>query len=269
MNNKNIKTNAGDEDSARFRDKTKEHYDDVKDNYEEGMRNMAEYRAYCQDPVILKGVGDLRGKSLLDLGCGNGEYTRKFRNAGADPVVGSDLSQGMIDLALSREEKEPLGIEYSVDDLYNLKETRTFDIVTAVHLIHYMRHPVDVESGLRSIYSRIREGGKFVTFMANPTFDLGSHDPQDSKTKMGYYFTKADPENGGEFNFHPGGFDHINLVFYRWHQNFMEELARKTGYSKVEWMEPFVSEEGLAKYGEEYFENHITNPQGKLLILYK
>lgn len=269
MSDKNNETNLENENSARYRDQTKEQYDDVKDIYEEGMRNMAEYRTYCQDPVIFKGVGNLHGKSLLDLACGNGEYTRKFKVAGADPVVGLDLSQGMIDLAVAHEEKEPLGIEYSVDDLYELKESRTFDIVTAVHLLHYMRHEIDVERALRRIYSLINDGGKFVTFMANPTFDINRHDPKDSKTKMAYYFTKADPENGGEFHFYPGGFDHIKLVFYRWHQSFLEELTKKIGYSAIEWMEPFVSKEGLEKYGEAYFENHINNPQGKLLVLYK
>jgi ubiquinone/menaquinone biosynthesis C-methylase UbiE len=269
MEDEHLKSNIGSQDSASFRDETKELYDDIKDFFEEGMRNMAEYRLYCQDPIIFKGVGDLKGKSLLDLACGNGEYTRKFRLAGADPVIGSDLSQGMIDLALGHEETEPLGIEYIVDDVYNMKENRTFEVVTAIHLLHYMRHEVDLERALRSIYTLIKDGGKFVTLMANPEFDLSKHDPQDSKTKMGYYFTKADPQNGGEFNFYPGGFDHIKLVFYRWHQSFIEKLAEKIGYSTVDWMEPFVSEAGLAKYGKEYFANHINNPQAKLLILRK
>ena len=264
MSDNNSKT-----DSARFRDETKAQYDDVKDIYEEGMRNMAEYRTYCQDPVIFKGIGDPTNQSLLDLACGNGEYTRKFRTAGANPVCGSDFSQGMIELAIAQEQKEPLGIEYSIDDLYNLKETRTFDVVIAVHLIHYMRHESDVERALRSIYTLIRKGGKFVTFMANPNFDLNKHDPHDSKTKMGYYFTKADPENGGEFNFYPGGFDHIKVVFYRWHQSFIEQVAKRVGYPRVKWMQPYVSAEGLARHGEEYFQNHISNPQGILLVLYK
>jgi toxoflavin synthase len=99
MSAKEIISNVGNEDSAQFRDETKQHYDDVKDIYEEGMRNMWEYRTFCQDPVIFKGIGDLTRKSLVDLACGNGEYTRKFKIAGASIVVGSDLSQGMVDLA--------------------------------------------------------------------------------------------------------------------------------------------------------------------------
>jgi len=168
-----------------------------------------------------------------------------------------------------KKKKEPIGIEYTVDDLYNLKETRQFELVTAIHLIHYMRHEDDVERCLRSICTLVKPGGRFITMMANPTFDLSIHDPQDSKRKFGYYFVRADPENGGEFNFRPGGFDHIHVTFYRWHMSFIEATCLKVGFHRVEWIEPFVSDEGLAKYGVEYFENHRRNPQAKCFIAYK
>ena len=73
----------------------KEKYDEVQRDgrYEEGMARMAVYHRYCQDPVIFRALGDVRGKSLLDLACGDGFYTRRFRSeCGADPVVGIDLS---------------------------------------------------------------------------------------------------------------------------------------------------------------------------------
>lgn len=41
--------------------------------------------------------------------------------------------------------------------------------------------------------------------IANPEFDLEKHDPFDSRTKFGYYFSVAEPGNGGLLRFHPGG----------------------------------------------------------------
>ena len=41
-------------------------------------------------------LGDLAGKSILDLGCGEGFYTRKFKQKGAATVVGVDISEKMI-----------------------------------------------------------------------------------------------------------------------------------------------------------------------------
>ena len=78
----------------------KEKYDEVQSDgrYEEGMARMAVYHRHCQDPVIFRALGDVRGKSLLDLACGDGFYTRRFRaECGADPVVGVDLSPKQIE----------------------------------------------------------------------------------------------------------------------------------------------------------------------------
>ena len=54
-------------------DEIKDQYDQVQAEglYEEGMARMALYHRHCQDPVIFRALGDVRGKSLLDLACGD------------------------------------------------------------------------------------------------------------------------------------------------------------------------------------------------------
>ena len=77
-------------------------YDEAQSDgrYEEGMGRMAAYHRYCQDPVIFRALGDVRGKSLLDLACGDGFYTRRFRvECAAHPVMGIDLSPKQIERA--------------------------------------------------------------------------------------------------------------------------------------------------------------------------
>src|SRR5688572_12592135 len=76
-------------------DIVKQQYDEVQSDgrYEEGMARMALYHRHCQDPVIFGTLGDIRGKSLLDVACGDGFYTRRFRTeCAANPVMGIDLS---------------------------------------------------------------------------------------------------------------------------------------------------------------------------------
>ena len=88
-------------------DEIKDQYDEVQAEglYEEGMARMALYHRHCQDPVIFRVLGDVGGKSLLDLACGDGFYIREFRRAGADPVVGVDLSAQQIAKARRLEER--------------------------------------------------------------------------------------------------------------------------------------------------------------------
>lgn len=254
-------------------DKVKDQYDDAQREglYEEGMARMALYHRHCQDPVIFKALGDVRGKSLLDLACGDGFYTRKFRQAGAEPVVGVDLSPEQIEAARAAEEREPLGIEYLAADVVALKLDRRFDVVTAIHLLHYLASGEEIEAVLGSIHQALEDDGVFVTMIANPEFDLEKHDPEDSRTKFAYYFSAAEPENGGLLRFHPGGFSEereITVEFHRWHRDFLDGIAVDVGFSP-EWHDPFISDEGLEEYGEGFFDNYLANPQSKLLKLIK
>jgi toxoflavin synthase len=252
----------------------RDQYDEVQSDgrYEEGMARMAVYHRYCQDPVIFRALGDVRGKSLLDLACGDGFYTRRFRaECGADPVIGIDLSPKQIERAQAIERHEPLSIDYRVGDVTQLALDRRFDVATAIHLLHYLENAEEIESTLRGIYDLLGDRGYFVTMIANPEFDLDKHDASDSKTKFGYYFSLAEPGNGGLLRFHPGGFEkerELTLEFRRWERGFLDGIAADVGFTS-EWHDPFISAEGLEAYGARFFENYLANPQSKLVRLSK
>jgi SAM-dependent methyltransferase len=206
----------------------------------------------------------------LDLACGNGFYTRRFRReGGAEPVMGIDLSPMLIRQAKASERHEPLGIEYQVGDVTTLELERRFDVVTAIHLLHYLQSAAEIESALDRIYALLRPDCSLVTMVANPEFDLAEHDPRDSKRKFGYYFSEAQPGNGGLLRFHPGGFEkerELTFELRRWERGFLDDIARRVGFAP-EWHDPFISAEGLAEHGEAFFANYLANPQSKLLRL--
>lgn len=253
-------------------DTVKQVYDEAQSDgrYEEGMARMALYHHHCQDPVIFRTLGDIRGRSLLDLACGDGFYTRRFRTeCAASPVMGIDLSPKQIERAEAIERREQLNIEYRVGDVMSLRLERRFEIVTAIHLLHYLDDEVEIESVLRGIHGALCDGGHFVTMIANPEFDLEKHDPSDSKAKFGYYFSVAEPGNGGLLRFHPGGFEkerELTIEFRRWECGFLGNIAAKVGFTS-EWHDPFINAEGLERYGVRFFENYLANPQSKLLRL--
>ena len=252
----------------------KEIYDDAQSDgrYEEGMARMAVYHRHCQDPVIFRALGDVRGKALLDLACGDGFYTRRFRSeCGADPVLGIDLSPQQIERARAIERQRPLGIEYGVGDVTKIELDRRFDVATAIHLLHYLENEKEIASALRRIFDLLSDEGTFVTMIANPELDLAKHDASDSRTKFAYYFSLAEPGNGGLLRFHPGGFEkerELTLEFRRWERSFIDDIATSVGFT-AQWHDPFISAEGLETYGADYFANYLANPQSKLVRLTK
>lgn len=50
-------------------------------------------------PTVLKAIGTLSQDTILDIGCGDGNWTRKLRNLTTGEVFGVDLSEKMIEIA--------------------------------------------------------------------------------------------------------------------------------------------------------------------------
>lgn len=81
-------------------------------------------------PNMLKFMGDVKGKKILDLGCGEGGYSRELAKKGAQ-LVSIDCSQKAIDFAIDLANKEKLDIEHYVRNsnaLFDI-ESEQFDIV--------------------------------------------------------------------------------------------------------------------------------------------
>lgn len=175
----------------------------------------------------------------------------------------------MIRRAVDAEQDEPLGIKYRVGDVTTLELDRRFDVITAIHMLHYLQDEAEIEAALRRIHALLRSNCSFVTMIANPEFDLARHDPEDSKRKFGYYFSDAQSGNGGLLRFHLGGFEkerELTFELRRWKRAFLNDIACRVGFTP-DWHDPFISAEGLAEYGMDFFANYRANPQSKLLRL--
>ena len=69
-------------------------YDQIADLYKETKRSPL--RTYVDEFTFLKVLGDVRDKSVLDLACGYGHYSRLIKQQGAARVIGVDLSEALI-----------------------------------------------------------------------------------------------------------------------------------------------------------------------------
>ena len=89
------------------------------------------YRDELNNPATFKLLGNVRGRLVLDLACGEGYNTRILAGKGAE-VTGVDFSEKMIELAEKEEKKEKLGIRYLPADASDLSQLPSshFDIVT-------------------------------------------------------------------------------------------------------------------------------------------
>ena len=90
-----------------------------------------------EEPVVLKLMGDVSGKRILDIGCGTGRYTIKLAEFGAD-VVGIDSSAAMLGIGKGKIQDIDGRLTFMRGDLLHLPMAdEGFDIaVCALTLCH-------------------------------------------------------------------------------------------------------------------------------------
>jgi toxoflavin synthase len=148
------------------------------------------WRAHTETYSFMKLIGDIEGKRVLDVACGEGHFTRMLHSAGAAEVVGIDISERMIDLARKQETRQPLGIEYRVEDARAELVQADFDLVVAAWLLVYAQTRTDLVQMCRGLASRLRSGGRFVTLVNNPA--VYDFDPLPNYRKYGFTLSLAD-----------------------------------------------------------------------------
>jgi SAM-dependent methyltransferase len=120
-------------------------------------------------PAVIEMCRPFAGKTVLDLGCGEGYCARILRRNGAERVLGIDVSAGMIDAAQREEAREPLGIQYRCGDAGQLAEIESggTDLVVAVFLFNYLTSDA-MAACMVEVARVLRPGGRFVFAVPHP-----------------------------------------------------------------------------------------------------
>jgi len=114
-----------------------------------------------ENRYILSFLGDLSGKTLLDVGCGLGESSVVFAELGAD-VTSNDLSSEMLALTTSLAGKRGLSVKTCHGPAEDLElPSESFDVVYAANVVHHLS---DVEAFYKGILRLLKPGGLFIAW---------------------------------------------------------------------------------------------------------
>jgi len=115
-------------------------------------------------PALQALLPDLRGRRVLDLGCGFGWFCRWARERGAVHIEGIDVSEKM--LARARVATADAAIIYATADLEHLAlRTSSFDVVYSSLALHYI---LDLERLLAEVRQALVIGGSLVFSVEHP-----------------------------------------------------------------------------------------------------
>lgn len=217
----------------------------VADWYHEHVTESEDtYHEQVIKPNLMSALGDLVGKHVLDVACGQGIFSRAIYAAGAH-VTGIDIASELIAIA---KKIGPADISYFVAsaDRIPLPDS-TFDAAICVLALQNIKN---LPGTLAQVSVLLNKGGEFFIVLSHPAFRVPRRSDwgYDPDTKV--QFRRLDgylSESAHRIEMHPGSRRHITTITYhRPLQSYVEQLA-KHGFSVVgleEWASHKSSEKG-------------------------
>lgn len=127
-----------------------------------------DFRIHYIMPYTLEKLGDVSRKYILDLGCGEGGYSRALANEGAI-VTSADCSEAFIEYAKNKAKDDGLKIEHCVlnaNTLSGIKDNY-YDIVLCAMMLMDVE---DLDGTLREIYRVLKPNGRVFISILHPCF---------------------------------------------------------------------------------------------------
>ncbi|MFE9427576.1 class I SAM-dependent methyltransferase [Kitasatospora sp. NPDC006697] len=238
-------------------------YDTIGEAFE-GFKALPLIR-YGEVPSMLELVGEVTGRSVLDLACGTGFYSRELKRRGASDVLGVDISAEMIAAARGIEHREPLGIRYEVGDVAELRPLeQRFDLALAVQCLNYAEDIAGMERMCRNIHRSLVPGGELFVFAQKPdyAFDCASLEKYGFRCEPTGEQAEAGPRVRVTALLEPHP---ISILGTAARREVYEQSLRGAGFGELEWVPLGISEAGLREYGEEFWADALAHPPLELL----
>jgi len=145
-------------------DKSLKFYTAGAKEYAAHVRNPKDsvYHAYYEKPAMYALLPDLKGKTVISIGCGSGEDSVHLRRQGAERSIGIDISDEMIGIA---KESYP-ECEFHVMNMENIDfPDSSFDFAYSSLAIHYVQ---DWSNVFAYVYRILKPGSSFLFSCGHP-----------------------------------------------------------------------------------------------------
>lgn len=231
------------------------YYDRIAQEYKDSK--LLPFRRYIETYSLFQMAGDITGLNVLDLACGEGFYTRKLKQAGAEFVTGVDLSPEMINLALANEDENPIGCSYIINDVATLPCLDSYDLVVAMYLLNYAKSRNELLAFCRAAYRQLKPGGQFIGYNDNMMNHISLYG-----TYRKYGFIKqgnpkrheGDPIRYTFFNLDGSKFQFNN--YYLRTETYVEAF-REAGFVNSQWIHPLLDP---SQRDDRYWDHFMAYP---------
>lgn len=206
-------------------------------------------KKYSILPTTLNVLGPLYSKRIVDVGCGDGFLTRRFANE-AELVYGIDNSEEQIRKA--QEHLEFRNVSYYLSDM-NEFDYPNVDVIFAPYVLNYLKIEEELTSLFSKFYNSLNQDGTFAGIIDNP------HSETHDMKRFGSIKRLQKLEQGERINIELYHNDElITTLFSYYHtKKTIEKCLQGVGFKEITWHTPIVAQEGLEKFGEDFWKEYL------------
>lgn len=221
------------------------------------------FRNELHYPAILKALGAIQGKRILDVGCGDGLFTRMLADKGGQ-VVGYDMAPELIDEAKNHTHEENISLRFIVATPETFKSNEEFDFAISVMVLSYATSLDNLKSFFISTHNALRAGGSFSSVIFNPEFErfnkiIGTRrfvTMEDNTVQVNF----LNPNN------HEVTFTSLLRQFTK---EDYESSARTAGFTEYSWIPLYPSEESEKEFGKDFWADVILSQPYSVFVARK
>ncbi len=213
------------------------------------MMSYADYDSWYKFIKTIIDENGIKGKDVLDLGCGTGEMSIRLKKAGYS-VLGIDISPEMLSIAADKAKEKKLEIHFANQDMRDFILPVGFDIVISLFdTVNYLSSIEEVEECFSSVYDHLDENGIFIFDMVTENM-LDEMFPggtfiEDREDMTMIWTREYDEESGLEdisttffVKEKNGSYSRIDDFYSKkiFNINEIKESAEKIGFTSFEYM---------------------------------
>ncbi len=140
-------------------------YSGLAEEYHKTRTKKSFYNEMTEMPSMMKMLGNVKNKKILDWGCGSGIYIKKLKSKGAI-IKGFDISPEMVEIA----KRNNPNTEIKIGSGINIPFNENFDIVFASLSLHYLKK---LDKPIQEIARVLKPNGIFIFSTGNPIARAG------------------------------------------------------------------------------------------------
>ena len=240
---------------------TERNWDRMAEAYEQFTSGEDSYSCRIEWPCIRKMLPDLKGKSVVDLGCGTGRFTFWLEKERPGRIVGVDLAENMLSLAKEKAKKLGSHAEFFKADIAKPFTEEKFDFAFSSTVSHYIEN---LDALFSNVSGMLKPGGVSIFSVMNPVYTAqypvrkNEGFPDDSEWTVRYLDMRERGYIQPWIEYNDSIADYLSYSYHHTFSDYINAIIR-SGMKILKTREPLPPEEWKTRYPGRY-ESFLETP---------